>query len=135
MVDALALFAAKKTHQLSTRSRMYTERILAVNITVNIKLIHYLGAHYYRKACPGCCVGWNQSGGRLPLFLLSASVRHNSFFGQVDSTLLTATASSFSQSGRLRITRDTGVPGPGAYKVDSSLGCQVNITGDVTLSR
>lgn len=44
---------------------------------------------------------------------------------QVDSTLLSSTANSFSQSGRrVRSARDAGVPGPGSYRVVSSLGHQ-----------
>ncbi|CAN0391846.1 unnamed protein product, partial [Pylaiella littoralis] len=48
---------------------------------------------------------------------------------QVDSTLFSSTANSFSQGGRgVRSARDAGVPGPGSYRATSSLGHQISST-------
>lgn len=48
-----------------------------------------------------------------------------SIISKVDSTLPNSVASPFSQSNRLPVPRDFGVPGPGSYRSTSSLGRQV----------
>ncbi|CAM9802468.1 unnamed protein product [Sphacelaria rigidula] len=47
---------------------------------------------------------------------------------QVESTLQSSAVTSFNHTDRLLSTRDSAVPGPGAYKSVSSLGCQVSST-------